>query len=133
MAIKFDPAKWASRSQGAVGDYKKGIQSPRRSWSGAAAASEGNYEAGISAAIGKKSYSKGVNAAGDVKWKKNADEKGGQRYGQGVASGQEEYRAGFAPFANVLNSMTLTPRGPKGTNYGRVQEVGQLLQAAAEA
>lgn len=133
MSIKFDPAKWASRAQGAVGDYKKGVQAPRRSWSAAAAASEGNFEAGINAAIGKKSYSKGVNAAGDAKWKKNADEKGGQRYGQGVAASQDEYRTGFAPFADVLNSISLTPRGPKGTNYGRVQEIGQALQARAEA
>ncbi len=129
MEIRFDAAKWASRSQAAVGEYKKGVAAPRRSWSLGAKASEGNYEAGVQTAIGRKAYGKGVEDAGDGKWKKGADEKGGTRYGSGVAGAVDEYRTGFAPYADVIRSVTLTPRGPKGTNYGRVQEIGQALEA----
>lgn len=129
MEVKFDPQKWANRSQAAVGEYKKGIQSPKRSWSGSAKASEGNYEVGVQSAISRKAYGKGVDEAGDAAWKKGADEKGGARYGSGVSGAQDEYRAGFSPYADVLRSVVLTPRGPKGTNYGRVQEVGQALEA----
>jgi hypothetical protein len=127
--VRMDSAKWATRSQAAVGEYKKGVQAPRRSWSGAASASEGNYEAGVNAAISRKAFGKGVNAAGDAKWKNGADTKGGQRYGSGVAAGQDAYQKGFAPFADVIRATTLTPRGPKGTNYGRVQEIGEALSA----
>ena len=127
--VRLDPAKWANRSQAAVGEYKKGVTSPRRSWQASATASEGNYEAGIQAAIGRKAYSKGINDVGDAKWKKNAEALGGSRYGQGVSGAQDEYRTGFGPYADVIRSVTLTPRGPKGTNYGRVQEIGQALQA----
>jgi len=131
--VKFDPAKWASRAQGSVGEYKKGINAPKRSWATSTEAAEGNYEVGVNAAIARNAFSKGVSAAGDGKWKKNADEKGGARYGQGVAGAQDEYRKGFAPYADVIRSVTLTPRGPKGTNYGRVQEIGDALSAHKNA
>lgn len=127
--VRLDGAKWANRSSGAIGEYKKGVQSPRRSWSSSAQASEGNYEAGVNTAISQKKYSKGVNSAGDAKWKKGAEEKGGARYSQGVSGAQENYVKGFAPYADVIRSVTLTPRGPKGTNYGRVAEIGQALEA----
>ena len=129
MEIRTDATKWANRSAGAIGEYKKGVQTPRRSWSGAASASEGNYEAGVQSAISRKSYGKGVNAAGDAKWKQGAETKGGTRYSAGVSAGVEAYNKGFAPYASVLGSLTLTPRGPKGTNYNRVQEVGDALLA----
>lgn len=129
VEVRMDAAKWATRSQAAVGEYKKGVNAPRRSWSAAAGASEGNYEAGVNAGISRKAFGKGVSAAGDGKWKQGADLKGAQRYGSGVAAGQDAYAKGFSPYADVIRSVTLTPRGPKGTNYGRVAEMGQALEA----
>ena len=129
MEIRFDAAKWANRSSAAQGEYKKGVQSPRRSWSSAAAASETNFEAGIAAAISRKAYGKGVSEAGDGAWTKGANEKGASRFSQGVLGAQNEYQKGFSPYADVLRSLSLTPRGPKGTNYGRSQAVGEALAA----
>ena len=129
MEIRFDAAKWANRSNAATGDYKRGVEAPRRSWSAAAKASEGNFEASMNTALSRKSYGKGIDNSSDAEWKKGASEKGASRFGPGVLGAQSDNQKGFAPYADVLRSLTLTPRGPKGTNYGRVTETGQALEA----
>lgn len=129
MEVRNNPQKWATRSSAASGDYAAGARSPRRSWSASAAASEANYEAGVNEAIGRKAFGKGVQDAGDGKWQKGIEEKGRTRYQSGVAVAQGEYSAGFAPYEQVLRSTTLPPRGPKGSNYGRVQAVGEALRS----
>ena len=129
MEIRSNPQKWATRAAAAAGDYVSGAQTPRRSWSAAAGASEANYEAGINTAIARKAYGKGVSAAGDGSWSKGITEKGRGRYAQGVQVGSENYQKGFQPYADVLRSTQLAPRGPKGQNMGRVQVVNDALRA----
>lgn len=128
--VRLNARKWATRSAAAGGDYDSGVRNPRRSQSAAAIASEPNYEAGINEAIGRKAYSKGLQKSGDAKWMKGATEKGRARFQQGVSVSETEYQAGFEPFASALRSVTLQPRGPKGQNYGRVQQVGDALRQA---
>lgn len=127
--VRHNPQKWAQRSAAAGGDYASGAQTPRRSWSAAAAASEVNYEAGVSEAIGRKAFSKGVSSAGDAKWSRGVQEKGRTRYQQGVSVAQDEYSKGFQPYADTIRSVTLPPRGPKGQNYQRTQIMGEALRA----
>lgn len=126
--VRTNPQKWATRSGAASGDYATGVQTPRRSWAGAASASEANYEAGVQEAISRKGFSKGIQNAGDAKWQRGVAEKGRTRYQSGVAVAADEYNKGFQPFADTLRSVTLAPRGPKGTNYQRVQQVGEALR-----
>lgn len=132
--VRTDPSKWARNAAGAGQDYKQGVSNPRTPWAAAATASESAYEAGVQASIARKSYSKGVGAAGDAKWKQGVDEKGQQRYMSGVATGsaQTRYQAGFSPYAAAIQGVTLAPRGPKGQNYGRVQQIGDALVAAKQ-
>jgi len=131
--VRFDPAKWSTRAGAAGGEYASGTASPRRPWASAAAEAEGNYSAATQAAIAEGRFGKGVSRAGDAKWRKGITDKGRARYQQGVSVAQDEYRAGFAPYASVIEGVTLSPRGPKGTNYGRVQEIGNALMAAKAA
>lgn len=126
--VRLNPQKWAQRSAAASGEYASGVQTPRRSWSGAAAASESNYEAGVQEAISRKGFSKGIQSAGDAKWQKGVSEKGRTRYQSGVSVASDEYNKGFQPYADALRSVSLAPRGPKGTNYQRVQQVGEVLR-----
>lgn len=126
--VRFDPQKWASRSAAAGNEYAQGVQNPRRSWQSSATAAKDNYAAGINEAISDDRYSKGINKATDSKWKRGATEKGRGRYTQGVGVSQDNYRSGFAPFAAALQGLELGPRGPKGTNYDRVQKVGETLR-----
>ena len=127
--VRQNPSKWANRSAAASGEYASGVASPRRPWDQATAAAESNYEQGVNASIAAKSFGKGVAAAGNAKWQKGVAEKGRSRYQTGVATAQNEYQAGFAPYADVIRGVTLAPRGPKGTNYGRVQTIGDALHA----
>ena len=131
--VRFDPGKWKTRAAASGGEYESGTASPRRSW--AAAASEGaeNYAAGVQAAISENQYPKGVNRAGDGKWRKGIIEKGRARYTQGVGIAQDEYAAGFRPYVAVIEGVTLPPRGPKGQNYGRVEAIGEALREAKAA
>ncbi|HRY62689.1 MAG TPA: hypothetical protein P5056_02890 [Candidatus Paceibacterota bacterium] len=129
MEVRSNATKWATRSAAAGSDYASGVQTPRRSWAAATAASEGNYEAGVNAAIARKAYGKGISNAGDATWQKGVAEKGRTRYQQGVSVSSDNYSRGFQPFADTLRSVTLAPRGPKGQNFGRVQQVGEALRA----
>ena len=130
MQVKVNGAKWATRASAAAGDYANGTQTPKRSWSEATSASKANYEAGIAAANSRDAFAKGVQSAGDQAWRSGIENKGRARFSQGVAIAQNKYESGFRPFASAIESAQLPPRGPKGTNYGRVQAVGEALRNA---
>jgi hypothetical protein len=124
--------KWASRSAAAGGDYKKGVQQPKRSWAQATSDSQDAWKEGVTAAASSGRFASGVNAAGDGKWQRKAATVGASRYSSGVQAGKGDYQAGFAPYKSVIEGVTLPPRGPKGSpsNYQRVQAVGEALHNA---
>lgn len=130
MKVNTDPQKWSNRSGAAGADYEAGATNPKRSQSATAIASKDVYVQGVQAAIARGAYEKGLSKAGDAKWIKGIKDKGRRNYQTGVGIAQDAYRAGFAPFASVLGSLELGPRGPKGNNYDRVQKVGEALRNA---
>ena len=97
-----------------------------------AAAAEENYGQAVTEAIGRGAYGRGVQEAGDGKWQNGVREKGRSRYSQGVQTASDEYRSGFAPYADVIRGGTVPPRGLKGQNYDRVRLIGEALRAAKE-
>ena len=121
--------KWAEVTPQSAGEYQSGVQSPKKSWSQAAADGAENYNAGVQEAITRGAFEKGVSAAGDSAWQKGALEKGVSRWPQGVRLGKNKYSSGFAPYHSAISSVTLSPRGPKGDprNYDRVREIGEAL------
>lgn len=123
--------KWVRQSATAAPEYKAGIENPRVSWSEATAASEANYESGVTAAIGRKAFGKGVRRAGDAAWKEGALNKGTARWGAGIAASENKYQRGYAPYRAELESITLPPRGPKGdpANINRVAIIADRLHA----
>lgn len=134
MAIQVKPiaqiaSKWSSRAQAAAPDYKAGVSSTQKDWAGLTAASAESWAGGVTQAVADGRFGKGVTQAGTAKWKSASESKGAQRYGPGVASAQSAYQTGFQPFADVLSSLTLPARGPKGSpqNYQLVQAVGTAL------
>lgn len=123
--------KWASVTPGRSGQYREGVANPLRDWAAEAKAAEGSYEAGIQAAIGRKAFGKGVGRAGTGKWKRKAVDVGTVRWGPGVSAAKPDYEAGFAPYAGVISSVKLPPRGAKGDprNLERVGAVANALHA----
>jgi len=134
MANVRDPRssaeKWARVTQGRTQDYQTGIQNPRAPWAASAAAAEDRYKAGVTEAAAQGRFGKGVKAAGDAAWQAGALNKGPARFAEGVAIGQPAYEQGFAPFADVIRSVNLPPRGPKGDprNLARVAAITTALR-----
>lgn len=134
-SIEAIAKKWAEVTPGRTGDYEAGVRNPRTPWAPAAAAAEPAYEAGVTQAIAKKKFGKGVKAAGDEKWQRGAVNKGTARWGPGVALAEPEYRSGFAPYRDAIERVTLPPRYARRDprNLMRVKAVVDALVAAKEA
>jgi len=134
-SIEHIARKFAAVTPGRTEDYKAGVENPRRDWGTAAAAAEGAYEAGVTQAIAKKRFGKGVKAAGTEKWQRGAIEKGTARWGPGVMLSQDLYARNFAPYRDAIERATLPPRYAKRDprNLERVKAVVNALIAAKEA
>jgi hypothetical protein len=123
--------KYATRGGAAAQDYSDGVKNPRQPWAASTLNAASTYAAGVQQSIANGSFQKGVNAAGDEKWSRKSTTVGAQRYGPGVQAAQSDYSKGVAPYLQVLASLTLPPRGPKGDpgNVSRVQAIAQALRA----
>ena len=124
--------KWAEVAGRSQNEYREGVENPKRSWQASTLAAESAYEAGISEALSRKAFGKGVQEASDAKWKNRAVALGPGRYSQGVKVAQPDYQRGFGPYHSVISSLNLPPRGPKGDpgNIERVRMVAEALHAA---
>jgi hypothetical protein len=122
--------RWSRRSSAASQDYADGVQNTSRSWATAANAAKGNWTAGVTAAQGRDAYAKGVNAAGDARWKRNTTEKGPQRYAQGVQVASGDFASAIGPVLEVISRTDLPPRGPVGSdgNFLRSAAIGKALR-----
>lgn len=139
-AIRIKPldqlaAKFARNATAAAGDYKSGVEQAGGDWETNTAASEDNYQAGVGAAIARKSFGKGVRAAGASKYVERASKMGSARYGPGVQNAQGDWAKGFAPVAQVISSVNLPPKGPKRSpqNQQRANAMATALGAWKEA
>jgi hypothetical protein len=123
-------SKWARRAGSAGPEYTDGVKNTPRSWATNTKAAEASYAAGVNEAIAKKRFGKGVDTAGDAKWKRGAEEKGSQRYGQGVQTAEGDYGTGVGPYLSAIGSIDLPARGPVGSdgNYSRVAAIGRALR-----
>lgn len=126
--------KWQRRTTASTQDYVTGVQNPRKSWQAAASAGEKNYEQGVTSAISRKSYGKGVKNAGDAAWQKGATTKGPGRFAEGAAGAAGDFSDGYAPYQQAIASLTLPERGPKGSpaNLQRVNTVATALRSVFE-
>lgn len=121
-------ARWANRTAAATQDYQQGVQSPRVSWQQATVAAADVHKAATTQALNEGRFAKGVAKAGDAKWQRNAAGKGADRFGPGAQAALPDYEAGFAPYAGVIESTPLPPRGPKG-DPRNIQRVAALAAA----
>lgn len=139
MAIIVKDASAAAakfkRNAGAAGqDYASGVQAAGGAWATAAASDQAqdNWTQGVNAASGRRALQRGVQAAGQEKYVRNAAGIGSRRFTEGVQNAEGEYQKGVAPYLDVMRNFTFrTPKGPKGSpnNWSRGQELGMALRA----
>ena len=137
MALKIKSApeiaqKYSRVTPLRMEDYEEGIRdtSPEE-YEAPTIAAEGNYERGVTQAIARKAFSKGVSGSGS-KWKKNSLNPGPTRFSEGTREATQAFAEGFAPFRDVIANLTLPPRGPVGDpkNIERVRAVDDALRKA---
>lgn len=126
--------KWATVTAQRGQAYADGVQDPQRDWARNTLAAEPAYNDGVTAAIARKAFGKGVTKAGTAKWQKGAVEKGVTRFGPGVQLAQGAYAAGFAPFRDAIARVTLPPRFARRDprNLERVKAIVDALKAVKE-
>lgn len=124
--------KFAQRAAAAAPDYTSGVKDAGADWEANTKASEDNYAAGVTQAIGDKRFGKGVAAAGAAKYVNRAGTLGAQRYPSGVQASQGEWAQKTQPYLQVISSLNLPPRRPKGdpANAARAQAVAAALRSA---
>jgi len=124
--------KWARVTPQRSADYEAGVRDPIRDWATNAIASKAAWAAGVSEAVTKDRFSKGVAKAGTEKWKRKATEVGPARFAQGVQVAQPDYEKGFSMFRDVIEKTVLPPRFAKGDprNIDRVRVMAAALADA---
>lgn len=125
-------AKYVRRASAAQSDYQTGVQNTSpQTWETATLGAAENWATGVATAAANGQFAAGVTGAG-TKWQAKATTVGPSRYQTGVSAAQGDYTTGFQKYYNVLQSLNLPPRGPRGNpqNYQRSQAVGTALNQA---
>lgn len=123
--------KWSQVTPTRTGFYEAGVRAPKKDWARVTLAAESVYKEAVTRAAAEGRFGKGVTRAGTDKWQRKAIEVGAGRWGPGVSMAAPDFEAGFAPFRDAIDKITLKPRFPKGDprNYERVKQIGDALHA----
>jgi len=125
--------KFVRNASAAAGEYTSGVQASGQDWATNTAAAGDNYAAGVTAAISDGRFLRGVSEAGAQKFVQRATTLGAQRYPTGVGAAEAEWAKNTEPSLQVLRSLSLPPRRPKGDpgNQARANAVAMALRAHA--
>lgn len=122
--------KFVERAGAASQDYVQGAEQTSKDQSAAAIAAAPNYAAGVQAAIARGAYAKGLQVSGKGGWLRGVQQKGANRFAEGVASGSAKYATNSGKYDPARSAADSLPRGPKGSeqNFARAKAVGQALR-----
>jgi len=124
--------KWSRNAQAGATEYGDNAQAAAQRWQVNTVAAKSNYQQAVAAPGVPDRYARGAQKAGAEKYGRRIQQVGQSRYTEGVGVAQQDWQAGFQPFAQALAGLTLSARRPRGdrANYRRVEEVGVRLNAA---
>lgn len=124
--------KYGRVTPGKAAELEAGLRDPKKNWEEETLAAIDAYNAGVSEAIARGAFGKGVSAAGQSAYLDPALKLGVKRYRDGVTYGVSKYNRKFAPFRDVIEGTTLPPRGAVGDpgNIDRVRVMAAALHDA---
>jgi len=124
-------AKYQRVTPGKGKEYEEGIKDPKKVWADEAKAAGDAWAGGVTDAVARGAFAKGVDKCGQAGYIDPAIKKGVGRYRGGVEYGIPKYNKKFAPFRDVIEATALPPRGPKGDprNIDRVATIATALHA----
>ncbi|HZD31615.1 MAG TPA: hypothetical protein VE779_08130 [Candidatus Angelobacter sp.] len=125
--------KYGTNASAGSANYASGVQS-NTTWMQNTEAAASTWAAGVSAAASNGTFAKGVSKAGQSTWQAGAVQKGQARFQSAVSTPQAQtnWQNGFQPYAQVLQGITVPPKGVRGSpgNYQIVQTIGTALHTA---
>lgn len=121
--------KWKDVTPERADIYKENVEAPLRDWEKETLAAKDRRDEGLRKAIADGRIDRGIKKAGLEGWRKPTVTKGPARWGEGVALAEPEYRAGFAPFRDVIERTDPGPKYAKGDprNWERSKRIGLAL------
>jgi hypothetical protein len=117
--------KFVQRAGVAGNDYADGVRAAGGDWEANAKAAEDNYKQSVTQAANEGRFGKGIANAGAAKYTEKASTLGAQRYPTGVAASEGAYSRGVGPHLDMMRSLELPARRPKGQNSARADAVAQ--------
>lgn len=125
--ITASGTKFAKRGAAAGPEYKQGVLNPDAPWQQSTLNAKELYVEGVTAAIARGAFEKGVGATTDSEWQTAASVKGARNYPTAVAESGPKWVKGFTPTQNALAGLTLPPRGARNSpgNYERSRLTGE--------
>jgi len=124
--------KWARRAGAAAPDYEQGVRNPKNDWQQQTLAASQAWRTAIQQAVQENRWENAVRQTPTQEWQRKAAEKGPQRYAQGVQLARDEWARAWDPYRQVIESVQLPPRGPRG-DPNNIQRVARIAQALHEA
>lgn len=124
--------KWARVAPDRQRDFESGVRDPEVEWARNTAAAAETFAAGVSDAIQRGAFAKGVERAGNDKWRRKTQDVGVARWGPGVRAAQQDFEDGFAPFREIIERTDLPPRRPRG-DPANLERAAIMARALAEA
>jgi len=121
--------KFIDVTPGRSAQYAAGVKDPKKNWEDATAAAEDSYEEGVSKAMQRKAFSKGVKEAGNAKYQKGVADKGVSRWPVGIRLALGAFVKGFGPFRDEIERTTLPQRYARRDprNLDRVAAIDKAL------
>jgi hypothetical protein len=123
--------KYVNRASNAAADYNAGVQASSGQ-SAAAVAAIPLWQQAVSSPAAAARMTAGLQKAGDQGWKDGVSKKGQANYPNGIRAGANKYTANVGPYIQVLQGLTLDPKGLRGSaqNQGRSVQVQVALHTA---
>jgi len=112
-------------------EYEEGVKDPKKIWADKAKAAEEAWAGGVTDAVARGAFSKGIEECGQAGYIEPALKKGVPRFRGGVEYGIPKYNRKIARYRDVIEATPLPPRGPKGDprNIDRVAAIAAALHA----
>jgi hypothetical protein len=128
LAIKSDPASAAAKFQRRIlqagQDYTTGVQKSA-GWAQPAMAAKARRDAGLQAAIANDSINKGIQNAGDSKWRANTLAKGAPAWVQAAPRAAQNYQAAVTKvFGYLANAQSATAGMDTSSVQARIAKAG---------
>jgi hypothetical protein len=121
--------KFQRRASQAGQDFQDGVSEVSDSdQANATLEAADNWTQGVQDAISEGRFQSGVQDS-TKSWQEETLEVGASRFTQGASQAGDTWRAEFQEYADTLESLSLQPRGPRGSeaNFQRSRAVGEAL------